>query len=395
MHELLAAVAHWLNAILPDAFQLPSLTFVLPHAAYWLGLILFPFLAMYLVRRDEARGPPADAAARIKPSIAWLLWVGGGFVGLHRFYLRSASPGFVYIVLTVGVLIGSSNAYESRNALSAAANDVKIASFDSEYYAGQVEEGDEGAAERLAESQAALDTAQAQFAAASEVHDAWLKFAGALALIIAIMMLYDAVRMGALVRRCREIEATLPPPREALVTERGAPVSARRSLQTPFTRVVGAVNGFVGHYVAYWSVLAVAAYYFEVVARYIFNSPTNWVHESMFLMFGMQYLLSGAYCLREDSHVRVDVLYEYLPERGKAITDLITSLSFFIFTVTLLVTGWIFAADSIGVWEVSFTEWGIQYWPVKLAIPIGAALIILQGATMVIQDVMFLAQRRA
>src|SRR3546814_6778003 len=117
MHELLAAVAHWLNAILPDAFQLPSLTFVLPHAAYWLGLILFPFLAMYLVRRDEARGPPADAAARIKPSIAWLLWVGGGFVGLHRFYPRSASPGFVYIVLTVGVLIGSSNAYESRNAL--------------------------------------------------------------------------------------------------------------------------------------------------------------------------------------------------------------------------------------------------------------------------------------
>src|SRR3546814_5706893 len=93
MHELLAAVAHWLNAILPDAFQLPSLTFVLPHADYWLGLILFPFLAMYLVRRDEARGPATDAAARIRPSIAWLLWVGGGFVGLHRFYLRSAAPG--------------------------------------------------------------------------------------------------------------------------------------------------------------------------------------------------------------------------------------------------------------------------------------------------------------
>src|SRR3546814_15280530 len=99
-----------------------------------------------------------------------------------------------------------------------------------------------------------------------------------------------------------DIEATLPPPREALVIERGAPLSPRRSLQTPLTRAIGAVNGFAGHYVAYWSVLAVAAYYFEVVARYIFHAPTHWAPESMFHMFGMPYLLSGGYSLREDPH---------------------------------------------------------------------------------------------
>src|SRR3546814_13868261 len=65
----------------------------------------------------------------------------------------------------------------------------------------------------------------------------------------------------------------------------------------------------------------------------------------MFLMFGMQYLLSGGYCLREDSHVRVDVIYERFSERTKAIIDLVTSIFFFIFTVTLLVTGYIFAAE--------------------------------------------------
>ena len=36
-------------------------------------------------------------------------------------------------------------------------------------------------------------------------------------------------------------------------------------------------------------------YYYEVIARFVFNSPTNWVHESMFLMYGMQYMLAGAY----------------------------------------------------------------------------------------------------
>ena len=46
---------------------------------------------------------------------------------------------------------------------------------------------------------------------------------------------------------------------------------------------------------AYWAVIFVFVYYYEVIARYVFNSPTNWVHESMFLMFGMQYILAGAY----------------------------------------------------------------------------------------------------
>ena len=70
MHELLAAVAHWLNVILPDAFQLPSLTFVLPHGVYWLGLILFPFLAMYMVRRAEQRWPPKSAQRRCVQRLA-------------------------------------------------------------------------------------------------------------------------------------------------------------------------------------------------------------------------------------------------------------------------------------------------------------------------------------
>src|SRR3546814_20380805 len=55
LHELLATVAHGLDGILPDGFQLPSLTFVLPHSVYWIGLILFPLAAMYMVRRKSTR----------------------------------------------------------------------------------------------------------------------------------------------------------------------------------------------------------------------------------------------------------------------------------------------------------------------------------------------------
>jgi len=119
------------------------------------------------------------------------------------------------------------------------------------------------------------------------------------------------------------------------------------------------------------------------------------VHESMFLMFGMQYMLSGAYAYREDQHVRVDVIYAKFSPRGKAIADIVTSVFFFIFIGTMLVTGIKFASDSIGFGETSFTEWGIQYWPVKLAIPIGAGLLLLQGISKLIKDVLFVMRRGA
>ncbi len=94
---------------------------------------------------------------------------------------------------------------------------------------------------------------------------------------------------------------------------------------------------------AWWAVIAVFVYYYEVIARFVFNSPTNWVHESMFLMFGMQYMMCGAYAYREDQHVRVDVIYSKFSTRGKAIADIITSVFFFIFVGTMLWTGGRFA----------------------------------------------------
>ena len=49
--------------------------------------------------------------------------------------------------------------------------------------------------------------------------------------------------------------------------------------------------------------------------------------------------------------------------------------------------------DAIQVGEHSFTEWGIQYWPVKLTMPIGAALLLLQGVSKLIKDIMIVTQQ--
>lgn len=159
--------------------------------------------------------------------------------------------------------------------------------------------------------------------------------------------------------------------------------------------VIDGISGFAGRYVAYWSLIAPFIFTYEVVLRYAFNSPTNWVHESMTLMFGMQYLLAGAYALRESGHVRVDILYQRASPLYRAALDLITSIFFFLFSLALLSTGWRFFSQSVSdKWffgasyanEVSFTEWAVEYFPVKFMLFLGALLLLLQGVAQLIRD---------
>ena len=94
MEELLSPIAAFLHSVLPGWMTLPHLTFVLPHTVYWLGLLLFPPIAIFLCKRAKA-----TKKKQVSLGIAYLLWLWGGFVGLHRFYLKSWILGVVYTVL--------------------------------------------------------------------------------------------------------------------------------------------------------------------------------------------------------------------------------------------------------------------------------------------------------
>ncbi|HEX6957613.1 MAG TPA: TRAP transporter small permease subunit [Ferrovibrio sp.] len=346
---------------------MPSLTFVLPHWLYWAALIFFPFIAMYLVSRQKQRGVPTGPSL----AIAYMFWLFSGFVGLHRFYLRSMI-GVVFIPVFIGILYTNSLLSDAREDVSRTRAAVEHAQ----------------PAEAAAKKQ--------EFAAAEAELANRHTWSRGLAILMGVMLLGDAVLLPGAVRRRREVERgqaaahEIEPPVDFV--EAGVGQDPTLHLRTRLTDGIEWINIKAGEYVAYWSLIAVFVYYYEVIARYVFNSPTNWVHESMFLMFGMQYMICGAYAYREDQHVRVDVVYAKLSPRGKAIADIISSVFFFIFTITMLWTGWRFANDAIGMGEHSFTEWGIQYWPVKLMIPIGAALIALQGLSKLIKDILFVTR---
>ncbi len=354
---------------------MPDLQFVLPHWLYWAGLVLFPLAAMALVKWQGRSGP----LTHVSLPIGYLLLVTAGFVGAHRFYVRDWR-GVLFLPLLATIIYANGAIRDAREMRSIADSDIQVAAYDVEYGELDVADGREGAEEALVAAHAALDAANARLATAEAGMRLWSTVALYVAIAVALVLLLDAVLLPGMVRRCRAAEGEVAPAGD--VAGEAPPPKSHRGM----AGVLEAVTRLSGEFVAYWSVIAVFAYYYEVIARYIFNSPTNWVHEGMFLMFGMQYLMSGAYAYMADSHVRVDVFYARLSVRRKAITDLLTSVFFFIFAGTLLVTGWTFMMDSFEVGEVSFTEWAIQYWPVKITIVVGAALILVQGIAKMLAD---------
>lgn len=369
---------------------MPALDFVLPHWAYWCGLVFFPLFAMVMVRRS----PASSSLGRPTLSVGYLTLLTAGFVGLHRFYVRSWL-GLLYLIPFVGILYANGAGREAREALSRARNESMVAEFRLEQLEGAAEQGRDVAADKLEAARDAVTAVYEQVAAAGTELQSWSAWASGFAIGIAVMLAIDALLLPVLVRRQAQREASAAAANGGSGSGNGAQ-AARPDAAAPVAGKgpVGAIHWlsrFSGEFVAYWSVIAVFVYYYEVIARYVFNSPTNWAHESMFLMFGMQYLISGAYAYLADAHVRVDIFYARLSPRGKAASDLATSVFFFIFAGTMLATGWIFMMDSVRVWEVSFTEWAIQYWPVKITITLGALLIVLQGVAKLITDVQVLA----
>lgn len=155
-----------------------------------------------------------------------------------------------------------------------------------------------------------------------------------------------------------------------------------------FTHALDWISNKTGVFVALWTIIPVCFYTYEVVSRQIFGLPTIWVHEGSYLLFGMQYLVAGGYALLHGAHVRVDVVYVKLPERGRVGMDIFTSVFFFIFALTLLGTGWQFFNDSYQMQEVTMETWGIQHWPVKGVMVLGSALLILAGISKLIKDIM-------
>ncbi|WP_231699381.1 TRAP transporter small permease subunit [Limnochorda pilosa] len=147
------------------------------------------------------------------------------------------------------------------------------------------------------------------------------------------------------------------------------------------------VSEWSGRAAAWLTLGAVLILTYEVIVRYVFDAPTQWAHDTSTLLLGVMYALTGAYGMVTKNHVGVDILSTRLSPRARATLDAVTSVFFFLFVGVIFWQGWRFFDASFARREFSLNNQAIPIYPAKLAIPLGAALLLLQGVAQLIRDV--------
>jgi TRAP-type mannitol/chloroaromatic compound transport system permease small subunit len=125
---------------------------------------------------------------------------------------------------------------------------------------------------------------------------------------------------------------------------------------------------------------------FEVFMRYLLAAPTMWGTEMVSYLFAAYTLMGGAYTLLYGDHVNINVFYSRQSSRRKAIFDIITASIFFLYVWVLLWEGSKFALDGLLRNRHSGTDWNPPLYPILMALPIGAFLMLIQGAAKFIRD---------
>ncbi|MGE5258861.1 MAG: TRAP transporter small permease subunit [Hyphomicrobiales bacterium] len=157
---------------------------------------------------------------------------------------------------------------------------------------------------------------------------------------------------------------------------------------------VDKISTFVGKTFSWLIVSLTFLITYEVFSRYALDSPHAYAFDGMLQMYGTLFMMSGAYTLSKNGHVRGDVLYGFFPPRLQAGLDLALYIVFFLpGVVALCWAGYGYAADSWAILEhSSITSEGPPIYQFKTVIPVAGAFLLVQGIVEMIRCVLCLKQ---
>jgi TRAP-type mannitol/chloroaromatic compound transport system permease small subunit len=141
---------------------------------------------------------------------------------------------------------------------------------------------------------------------------------------------------------------------------------------------------------ASWLTLAMVLVTFVIVVlRYVFDVGLIWLQESLTWLHAVVFMLGAAYTLQRDEHVRVDIFYRDMTERGRAWVNLLGTL-FFIFPMCALFVwaAWDYVAVSWSIGEVSRNAGGLPF-PL---IPLLKTVLIVMPLAVALQGVSLLTR---
>jgi TRAP-type mannitol/chloroaromatic compound transport system permease small subunit len=155
-------------------------------------------------------------------------------------------------------------------------------------------------------------------------------------------------------------------------------------------------NEALGHFVMWLVLAAVLISAANAIVRKAFDVSSNAFLEIQWYLFAAVFMLGVGYVLLKNAHVRIDFISSRLSKRTNAIIDLLGLVIFTIpLALILIYLSWPLFQRAFESGEMSANAGGLIRWPVLLLIPVGFAVLALQGFSELIKRAAFLTGARA
>jgi TRAP-type mannitol/chloroaromatic compound transport system permease small subunit len=156
----------------------------------------------------------------------------------------------------------------------------------------------------------------------------------------------------------------------------------------PATRLIDAVNTWIGKRAAWLILAAVIVSAVNATVRKIFDTSSNAWLELQWVLFSMVFLLCSPWTLLANEHIRIDIVNNLLPQPARNLIDVIGHAFFLLpLCVIMIITGVPFFLSSFAVNEQSLNAGGLPQWPSKALIMIAFALLFVQGLSELIKRI--------
>ncbi len=158
-----------------------------------------------------------------------------------------------------------------------------------------------------------------------------------------------------------------------------------------FSRLIDALSEAVGRATIWLVMVVVLISAGNAISRFAFNLSSNAMLEIQWYLFSAIFLFCAAYVLKQNEHIRIDVITGRLSERAQNWIDVFGILVFLLpMALMIAYLSWPVFMNAWNSGEGSPSPGGLIRWPVRLLLPIGFALLILQAFSELIKRLAFL-----
>jgi len=154
------------------------------------------------------------------------------------------------------------------------------------------------------------------------------------------------------------------------------------------SRAIDRFNETIGKAVGWLILLSILISAGNAIIRKVLNTSSNAWLEAQWYLFGAAFLLAAAYTLKQNEHIRIDVVYGIFSRRTQHWIDLLGHIFFLMPFVMLMISYFVpYFWLSFRTGEVSTNAGGLIIWPAKLLLLVGFILLGIQGISEIIKKI--------